>query len=246
MVDDNNEELVWCLERNFPRLQDLYLASERNHPKNYFEQPNCLAAVRRCDDKLLEIERDLQQLDLRAWQDFKTKAIRLLTTTDRWGWNIELFDRFNEADGYCFLKQEGYTDIEFIPERQDARTPDLRGVRHDGKVLLEVKTIHESDDQNDRLKHHGKYQDRDNREAQWVEHFLNDAMQSKLQKTVEGATEQLSCFDETVSRRILLMYVHLDLKCATKRTHDDLKRFLTTIQPPGIEVREVPKNGFLL
>lgn len=91
------EELKRSLQEAFPRLHDLYIDSERNHPKNYFEQPNCLAAVRRCDDKLLAIEQDLQQLDAKAWLDFKAKTIRLLTTTDRWGWNIELFDRFDEA-----------------------------------------------------------------------------------------------------------------------------------------------------
>ena len=246
MVDDNNEELVQSLERNFPRLQDLYLASERNHPKNYFEHPNCLAAVRRCDDKLLEIEGDLQQLDPKAWQAFKAKTIRLVATTDRWGWNMELFDCFNEAKAYCFLKEEGYTDIEFIPERQGIRTPDLRGVRQDGKVQVEVKTIHESDDQNDRLMRRGKYQDEDNREAQLVEHSLNPAMKCKLQKTVESATEQLSDREENVRRRVLLLYVWLDLKYATNRTHDELKSFLTRIQPPGIEVRQFLKNGFLL
>lgn len=245
-MDDSHEELVQCLERNFPRLHDLYIASERNHPKNYFEHPNCLAAVQRCDDKLLAIEQDLQQLDRKAWQAFKAKTIRLVTTTDRWEWNMELFDRFDEAKGYCFLKVEGYTDIEFIPERQGIRTPDLRGVRQDGKVLLEVKTIHESDDQNDRLMRRGKYQDQDNREAQLVEHSLNPAMQRKLEKTVESATEQLSYPEENVHRRILLLYVWLDLKYATNRTHDDLKSFLTRIQAPGIEVRQFLKNGFLL
>lgn len=246
MVDDNNEELVRCLEHDFPRLHDLYISSERNHPKNYFEHPNCLAAVRRCDDKLLEIERDLQQQDPSAWQDFKTKAIRLLTTTDRWGWNMELFDCFDEAKGYCFLKEEGYTDIEFIPRRQGIRTPDLRGVRQDGKVLLEVKTIHESDDQNDRLMRRGKYHEKYNREAQLVEHSLNPAMRRKLQETVESAIEQLSYPDENVRRRVLLVYVWLDLKYATNRTHDDLRSLLTNIQPPGLEVREFLKNPFLL
>jgi hypothetical protein len=198
MPIEESEELKRSLQAAFPRLHDLYIASERNHPKSYFEQPNCIAAIRRCDDKLLAIERDLQQLDAKAWLDFKTKTIHLLTTTDRWGWNTELFDRFDEAKGYCFLMKEGYTDIEFILPRQDVRTPDLRGVRQDGKVLLEVKTIHESDDENDRLMRRGKYQVKDNRMAQWVEHFLNDAMQRKLQKTVESATEQLSYPDEKV------------------------------------------------
>lgn len=245
-MDDSHEELVRCLERNFPRLHDLYIASERNHPKNYFEHPNCLAAVQRCDDKLLAIEQDLQQLDRLAWQAFKAKTTRLVATTDRWGWNMELFDRFDEAKGYCFLKAEGYTDIEFIPEQQGIRTPDLRGVRQDGKVLLEVKTIHESDDQNDRLMRRGKYQDTDNRMALRVEQSLNPAMKRKLQHTVESAIKQLSCPDENVQRRILLLYVHLDVNYVSEQTRDDLKSFLAKIQLTSVEIRHVLKNEYLL
>ncbi len=245
MANESNEELAQCLERHFPRLHALYLASVQNHPDNYFVQPNCLDAVKRRDEQLQAIESDLQGLDAQAWSVFKGKTARLLTIKDRWGWNTELFDCFDEAKGYGVLKAEGYTNIQFIPERQDARTPDLRGTRQDGKALLEVKTIHESDDENDHAMRRGKYQGKD-LEARKVDHILNDAMQQKLQKTVKSAAEQLSFPDPNVQRRILFLYVRLDLKCVTDRTCDDLRSFLTRIQPPGIEVQHFLKNEFLL
>src|SRR5439155_14209871 len=132
-----------------PKLYDLYSCSDRTDPNNYFNAPNVMQALDDCDSGLKEIESDLQPIDGEAWKEFKFKTVPYVTATDRWGWNTQLFDRFNEVKGYVFLKQQGYLDIYFIAEVPGKKTPDLSGKGSDGAVLLEVKTVHESDNAND-------------------------------------------------------------------------------------------------
>lgn len=245
MIFEKSAEVERLLHQTFPRLHELYTASDRTDPANYFHHPNCLSAVKNCDDYLRAIEADLQQMDLKAWSDFKAKTARALTTQDAWGWNSQLFDRFDEAKGYRFLKEDGYSDIQFIPEQNGVRTPDLRGTRQDGRALLEVKTIRESDDENDQLTRRGEYQDKE-LEARQVEHFLNGAMRGKLQKTIASAAQQLAYPDNDVQRRILLLFIRLDLKSATQQTLDDLDHFLSSVQLQQLEIRHFIKNEFLL
>lgn len=242
---DPLQELRSLLSNNFPRLFDLYTASDTNHPDNYFEHPNCLEAIKRSEEQLVAIESDLQQLDSKAWQGFKTKTAHLLTVNDKWGWKTQLFDCFDEASGYRFLKDQGYADIMFIPQRKGMRTPDLRATRQDGGILLEVKTIHESAEENDRLMRRGKYQDKDNLSAWNVNHFLNDAMRLKLQNTISSAAEQLNYTDENVQRQLLL-FIRLDLTCATQQTLHDLDQFLANIHVKNVEVLHVVKNKLFL
>ena len=99
-----------------PKLYDLYSCSDRTDPNNYFNAPNVMQALDDCDSGLKEIESDLQPIDGEAWKEFKFKTVPYVTATDRWGWNTQLFDRFNEVKGYVFLKQQGYLDIYFIAE----------------------------------------------------------------------------------------------------------------------------------
>jgi hypothetical protein len=126
--------------KTFPRLYDLYSGSNRNVPNNYFKAPLVKSALAGKKKGLVEIESDLQQMDKAAWRKFKSKTIPYVTATDRWGYPTQLFDCFHEAKGYVFLKEQGYTDIQFIPEVPGKRTPDLCGRWDDGAVLLLIIT----------------------------------------------------------------------------------------------------------
>lgn len=232
------------LRKEFPKLYELYSESRRGSADNYFEHPNCINAVVRRDEQLYSIESNLQQMDPTAWQAFKAKTIRAVAIVDRWGWNSELFDRFDEARAYSYLREEGYSNIEFIPESPKARTPDLWANRHDGAVLLEVKTIRESDDENNYMTRREKYErEKDVRE---VTYSLNDAVKGKLEKTVQGAAEQLRYRNKVANRRILFMSIQLDLSCATERTLKVLSEFLKDIQPRDVEIIHVVKNTLFL
>src|SRR2546422_5970470 len=128
------DQVVWAM--SLPRLYDLYCASNRGSPGNYFEHPNVKQALLDGSPGLPEIERDLQEMDAVAWKEFKAKTAAYVTKTDKWGWPTQLFDRFNEAKGYGYLKRQGYTELHFIPEVPGKKTPDLAGKQDDSTVLL--------------------------------------------------------------------------------------------------------------
>jgi len=231
-----------------PRLYDLYSRSDPNNPKNYFEAKNIKKALANLALRLDDIESDLQEMDEVAWKEFKSKTIPYVTATDKWGWNTQLFDRFNEAKGYVFLKEQGYTDIHFIPEVPGKKTPDLCGKRDDSAALLEVKTVHESNDAKDYMANAEKY--RNERVAQTVQHYLNDKMKQKLESTIHQATKQLLFEypdpDINVKRRIIFLMVWLDFDSATRRSGEELAQFLKQNRPENIEIAHHVENLFPL
>jgi hypothetical protein len=57
-----------------------------------------------------------------------------------------MFDLFNEARGYKYLKDVGCTDIHLIG-RRSSKTPDLEASRDGRRVLCEVKTFNVADEE---------------------------------------------------------------------------------------------------
>jgi len=227
------------MRRAFPRLYQLYLASTQHDPDNYFERPNLLIAIEHGDDQLQAIENDLQRMDEKAWQFLKTGTAPLVTRPDRWGYYARLFDHFDEARGYCYLKEQGYSSIEFVPRIEGVETPDLWGHRADGGILLEVKMVHESNEEK-------SYLEQQEKDARKVEHALSEALKRKLKSTVSKAADQLRYPGRKANRRLLLLSVRIDTKSATTRTHEELNQFLETIRPSDVEIVHSLKNAFLL
>lgn len=245
-----DERFLLEFSQSFPRLYDVYVNSDRGRSDNYFEHPNCKLAVMRREEKLLEIESRLQSIDSMDWHAFKTRAARLTTVQDEWRWNTQLFDCFNEAQGYCFLKEQGCSDVHFIG-KQGSRTPDLIAKCPGGTVLAEVKTIHESDEENDHLTrririNNGDETDEEQTMASEAQAVINDKLRDKLQRTIDSAGKQLRYPAEDVQRRFILLYIHLDLPYSTNRAIKDLDGFVAGLQPSGIEIRHWVKNGIIL
>jgi hypothetical protein len=140
------------LGRVVPRLFEIYAASDQTSPENWFQRfqlSNVWRGLVSVDDDLQPLEGGLQALDAESWAVFRVKAARLVHLMDKWGYSRQLFDCFNELEGYRYLVQEGYQEVRFIPEQQSARTPDLRAQSATEAVLMEVKTVNESDNQKD-------------------------------------------------------------------------------------------------
>ncbi len=226
----------------FPRLYDLYARSDLCHPKNYFSEPNIKQVLEGADSMLMEIEDHLQQLDENAWNEFRAKAVRYVTVTNQWDWNEQLFDRLNETKGYVYLKDQGYSDIHFIPEVSDKRTPDLCGTRYDGHALVEVKTVHESDDVNYYRTRSGKYQGQQ-KEAREVMSNLNQALEKKLRACIQTALEQLQYNHEAMNRRIVFFVIYLDSSSPRQSEKDQLDKFLRANCPSRIEIEHRIKNN---
>jgi hypothetical protein len=72
------------------------------------------------------------------------------TLEDRFGYPVPLFDCFNEARAYVFLKQQGYIDIAFLKTggKKPKKVPDLLAKDSEEHIiLLEAKRIRDSDDE---------------------------------------------------------------------------------------------------
>lgn len=93
-----------------------------------------------------ETEKQLCHLDERAWQAFKSKVKGYATRYDPVRGYSQVIDVLNEVKGYNWLKDQGYTSIEFTPEG-NGKKPDLHASGEKGEAFVEVKTIHMSDDE---------------------------------------------------------------------------------------------------
>lgn len=77
-------------------------------------------------------------------------SCHFFTLEDRFGYPVPLFDCFNEARAYVFLKQQGYIDIAFLKTggKKPKKVPDLLAKDSEGHlILLEAKRIRDSDDE---------------------------------------------------------------------------------------------------
>lgn len=174
----------------------------------------------------LEREQAWQKLAPDAWAFLKDKAQRYLTVKDSKGrgWQ-QLFDIINEAYAYNFLKDDGCSNIQFIPS-SPRRSPDLKAEKNGCTVLCEVKTINISDDEVFALNEAFKRRERTataitdpitgrpdpniiNKLARTVEDKLSEGFLSKLMSDIETAKTQMEAYaDGTSVRRIVYIIVN--------------------------------------
>lgn len=213
----------------FPRLCEIYLASDQASAGNWFQQPNVWQALISNDQGLQPLERDLQVLDSKSWSIFLVKAAQRVHQMDKWGYSRALFDCFNETKGYRFLVENGYEEVRVIPEQQSTQTPDLRARLGPSTVLMEVKTVNESDNQKDYFEIPGEQ-----RPALKAADRLSPSLQNKLASTVGVARTQLLAVKETtVTRRIIYLIIRPDLHF---EADDEFRLFLRAQSTPEIEI----------
>ena len=148
---------------------------------------------------------------------------------DKWGYSRALFDCFHELKGYRYLLQQGYQEVRFVREQQNARTPDLRARSGTSAVLMEVKTVNESDTQKDYFEIPGEQ-----RMARDHETHLSLAFKQKLTSTIAVAQAQLlAANDQNVVRRFVYLVVRPDFNVEAAR---DLATFLESQNTSTIEI----------
>jgi hypothetical protein len=220
-------------QTDFERLSELRdFAINLNSPKTYFQ---------RDDDKFthpmkrrffLDIERDLQALDFKAWDFLRKEAFpRLKARHPTRGWR-QLFETLNEAKGYIYLTRIGCTGVKFIPRSKtnNVQTPDLEGELVSVTALCEVKTINVSERETER------------RYLGGVGTTLADLEESffkKLMSTIDAATSQLRAFGTDLgTRRIALVVINFDdrLHECADRYETQIDEYMTKASMPGIEV----------
>lgn len=186
------------------------------------------------------IEHDLQELDHNAWVSLKSEALQAVNSWDQKSCRDgsprgreALLNILYQAKAYRYLKTKGCSAIGFIPraEKNGFKTPDLEGICGLKKVLCEVKTINESEDEVHRQRVEKKYLHKD--------FYLNDSFFDKLTKTISTAKKQLCAYDSTGNAKHIV-YIILnfddfwgDHKEASAKQLDD---YLSDHPEKGIEL----------
>ncbi len=227
----------------FPRLGEIYCKSDCGNPDNYFKgmKVSNVLSKQPLNASLVELEETLSVMDLQDWNDFMKRSIPYVTAKDQWGWHSQLYERFHEARGYVFLKEQGCREVHFISEEQNQRTPDLYGKGYPGEVLLEAKRVRDSDDENKYLK-----KPIQQKHMRKIVHALPNPLKDKLNSTVQRAKDQLyghNCVNDC--RRILFLSIRLDLCCATHETKQQIEEYLSQIGT-DIEIVHRSENDFFL
>lgn len=213
-----------------PRVYEL-IASLKSGPKSYFR--NFAASIRDNPIKrrhFIDIEAELAALDAAAWAHLKANVGPLFMKGEKTrGWQ-GAFSELNEAKAYNFLVRRGYTNVEFIPRRSNAKTPDLRAKMANFDVLCEVKTINRSK-RAVLAKTEGI--------ASSISYLLPVEFFSKLASTIRDADQQMAAFSSAPDvNRIVYLVINFE-----DRFHEYVDDYLVQISEkrgefmmPGLEV----------
>jgi hypothetical protein len=139
-----------------------------------------------------------------------------------------LFEVLNEAKGYEFLLDEGYSIVQFIPPRKKEVTPDIWAKKNDSEAVLEVKTISRSDfDLSLRFE-----------KIQTAIYELPDGFRNQIYNNYKEAIRQChSIKDRSITRRICYFCIDLDLVFAMEESNQNvLKNFMCSIEQPDVEI----------
>lgn len=150
-------------------------------------------------------EREFDRLDLASWCYLKTEAIPYLTTRDLRGrgWQ-QLIAILNQARAHNYLMDAGCAQVQFIPResRNGRKTPDIEGELGSRKILCEVKTVSESDNEVVRRESGGVGSTNDH---------LNVGFFVKLTSDLCEAKKQIDAYDISDNiRRIAFIVLNFD------------------------------------
>ncbi len=159
-------------------------------------------------------EESLQKLDPENWEIVKQKLIARVTKHLLRGW-AQFYESLAEVRGFSYLLDSGYNDVKFIPEVNNARTPDIEAKNPKGKgCLLESKNIGFSDDERSYvLENTRRLLSKDeNLVIRDVTQGMPDELKNKILSTVASAKEQLLGYlpDDKSIERIVYLTLHMD------------------------------------
>jgi hypothetical protein len=90
-------------------------------------------------------DRALMTLDEDSWSTLRQKAIAHYLDHRKGQLKQGFFNQLNEAFAYQFLVRSGFTNVHFLPEKANTKTPDICFVDNANKRYCEVKTLSISD-----------------------------------------------------------------------------------------------------
>ena len=124
---------------DYPKLFELYKVAKQRSLNNFFQELADKIQNTPDFDVFRKLEEGLSVLDSNSWNDFKPTVLQCSMKKNEFRGYSQLVDCLNEVKGYLYLKEQGYSNIEFIPELS-TETPDMQAV-FEGQIiaLLEVQ-----------------------------------------------------------------------------------------------------------
>lgn len=236
----NRIKMIYNWPDDYPRLYELYNETKQQGLNNFFQELAGKIQKTPDFDVFRKLEEDFSALDSKSWTDFKSKVFRCNMEKGEFRGYSQLVDCLNEVKGYIYLKEQGYSNIEFIPESTN-ETPDIRAVSENQTVaLLEVKTIHPSDaeigyliENTERIKSGRCLIVRD------VSPAIPDGLSNKLLSSIEKARSQLLNYEPDINaRRIVYLIITLDITSALDPwNYKELNSFLEEQSDEKVEVK---------
>jgi len=236
----NSIKMNYTWPEDYPRLFELYREAKQRGLNNFFQDLAGKMKKTPDFDVFRNLEEDLSALDSKSWADFKSKVFRCSMEKQEPRGYSQLVDCLNEVKGYLYLKEQGYSNIEFIPESSNA-TPDIRAISENQTVvLLEVKTIHVSDEEIRYLIENTKRIESDRGAIlKDVSLGIPEGLKNKLMDSIGKACRQLLNYEpSTNARRIAFLIITLDIALALDpRNYKELSSFLDKQNGERVEVR---------
>lgn len=178
-------------------------------------------------------EESLQKLDADTWKYVKERLLERIRRHPLRGW-AQFYETLAEVRGYNYLSDNGYQDVNFIPETNNMRTPDVEAVTAEGNpALLESKSISFSDEEREYILENTERQ-RSGQPLQTREVIqgMPDGLKNKIRNTVENAKIQLADYrsDEENLKKIVFLTIQLDIQMyLDPRNFAEVKNFLNGI-----------------
>ena len=197
----------------FKRLLEFCATADENTAQNDIRK-HLPKGLQQAPQAFKPYEESLQKLDTQIWEQVKQKLLQRTIKDDIRGW-AQFYDTLAEVRGYCFLQDSGYTNVHFIPEVNNTRTPDIEATGSDGKTcLLESKSIGFSDDERKYILENTKRIGTDKTLiVRNVTQGMPIQLKNKIENTVETAKEQLLGYlpqDQSI-KRIIYLTLLLDI-----------------------------------
>ncbi len=196
---------------DFQRLNEFCSTADAQTPQNDIRRhlPNALQQV---PQNFEPYEEALQKLDAPKWEYVKERLLQRTIKHPVRGW-AQFYDTLAEVRGYGYLLGEGYTNVRFIPEVNNARTPDIEATTPAPGCLLESKSIGFSDDErNYILENTRRLGTGQTLETRSVTQGMPQGLKDKIEDTIASAKDQLVNYlpQNNTIKRVVYLTLHLD------------------------------------
>ncbi len=185
-------------------------------------------------------EESLQKLNHDTWAYVKERLLERIRKHPLRGW-AQFYETLAEVRGYNYLCDNGYRDVNLVPETNNMRTPDVEAVTVEGNpALLESKSISFSDEERKYILDNTERQ-RSGQQLQIREVIqgMPDGLKNKIRNTIENAKRQLADYrsDEENLKKIVFLTIQLDIHMyLDPRNFAEFKNFMNEIQRAETEV----------